>query len=474
MVFNNLPQNLKEEISNRNFPANKLKITEDWPIDLIKLILGFKLGINKTMQIIELLNDISLRDNKPIDAPLKSPEWLNVYNNPKYTIKQKGLLLRQLLQTERYPIYTKFRSKVKRVLDKLDLPKNNELLTLEKDSTRFKIELITDINTHSRSKDIKETTLSPSGIDSVIQGKLNICYTNHKGRFLKKCPGTPGYLCCNYYILNVQTNCNYDCHYCILQGYINNNRLNIYINMDTALEETESFLNANPDNFYRIGTGELTDSLSLDNMTNTNDMLIPFFIKQKNALLELKTKSNNIKSLLKYEPNGKIVVSWSLNPQKIIEVYETGTASLTKRLESARECAKNGYQIGLHLDPVILYPEWENDYHNLIIEVFKYIEPKDIIWISIAGFRYTSALKNIIQKRFPRTRLFLGEMIRCTDGKYRYIRPIRAVVYRKITGWIQQYNKDIPIYFCMESPAIWQDVFGKLPSEIPNLNTIFG
>lgn len=330
-----------------------------------------------------------------------------------------------------------------------------------------------EINRDCGFERIKEIAGFTENVDQVANAKKNLYYATHKGKFLKKCPGTPSHLCCNYYVLNIQTNCNYDCQYCILQGYINNKRLNIFKNIKTALNEVEDFLKTHPSNFYRIGTGELTDSLSLDHLTNTSAVLIPFFMKKKNALLELKTKSNNIKNLLKFHPEGNIIISWSINPQKIIDEYEHGTASLIERLESARECSKNGYRIGFHLDPVILYPEWEADYNNLISRIFNYIESNIIAWISIAGFRYIPKLENIILKRFPNTKLFLGEMIRCGDGKYRYIRPMRAEVYRKIISWINQHGENIPIYFCMESPAIWQDVFGKLPNELNTLKTIF-
>lgn len=437
---------------------------------LEELISSFRFGNNKARQLIEILNEISLRDGKPIDEPLRSPEWLEVYSNPKLHIYQKGLWLRKFLFSKRYPVYSELRDRIKHTLKKLKLPIDSDLLTLE----NLPLEYNTEIIKNSRFPQIEEATGTVRDADPVTNSKRNICYTTHKGNFLKKCPGTSNYLCCNYYVLNIQTNCNYDCRYCILQGYINNNRLNIYTNIDNALQEVEALLKATPANLYRIGTGELTDSLSLDYLTNTSSILIPFFIKQKNAMLELKTKSKNIKNLLRYEPNGNIVASWSLNPQKIIDEYEIGTASLTERLESSHACAGNGYRIGLHMDPVILYPEWEKDYYNLVTDIFKYVQPKDIAWISIAGFRYTPRLKNTILKRFPKTKLFLGEMIRCMDGKYRYIRPIRIDIYRKIINWLQQYDKNIPIYFCMESPAVWQDVFGKLPTEIPNLKHIFG
>lgn len=467
MWLDKLGNNIKQKIINKGLPLEQIHFIKDWPVEVIELILDFRMGYNKTLQVINYLYEISLRNGNPIDTPLKNHEWLKVYNNPKISMYQKGLWLRKFLFSKRYPIYTWYRSRIKET-------KDNEILSLEKDSPTFKIEGPVELLIGYSLPSYKTNQrLRSNTQDQIAMSKKNICYLPFKGRFLKKCPGTPEYLCCNYYVLNIQTNCNYDCQYCILQGYINNPRLNIYTNIDTALKEVEELLNTHPSNFYRIGTGELTDSLSLDHLTNTSSILIPFFMRQKNALLELKTKSKNIKNLLKFQPNGNIVVSWSLNPQKIIDEYETKTASLLERLESARQCSKSGYKIGFHLDPVILYPDWEDGYKNLIEQIFRYVEPKAIVWISIAGFRYTPRLKNIIQNRFPKTRLFLEEFVRCRDGKYRYIRPIRVMVYKKIINWIKNYSNDIPIYFCMESPTVWMDVFGKLPNQISNLKKIF-
>lgn len=304
---------------------------------------------------------------------------------------------------------------------------------------------------------------------------MRLYFDRHKGSFLKPCPGTlPSCLCCNYYVLNLQTNCNLDCNYCILQSYINNSRVDIYTNTNDALSELRQLLKKGQRKFYRIGTGELTDSLSLDHKTGFSKILVPFFADTKNALLELKTKSDKIENLLALTPKGKTIVSWSLNPQYLINLYEKNTASLEKRLLSAKQCLKHGYRLGFHLDPIILYPNWEKDYRKLIRNIQVHIPKGTIIWISIAGFRYPYSLKNTIQERFPKTRLFTEEMTRGKDGKYRYLRPVRVKMYKKIIEWLQQYDPDIPVYFCMESPLVWKEVFGKLPSEINNLSGIFG
>src|SRR5262245_36480507 len=47
--------------------------------------------------------------------------------------------------------------------------------------------------------------------------KNRLFLTRHKGEFLKKCPGSEGQVCCNYFVINFASNCPMDCSYCYLQ-----------------------------------------------------------------------------------------------------------------------------------------------------------------------------------------------------------------------------------------------------------------
>ena len=151
-------------------------------------------------------------------------------------------------------------------------------------------------------------------------GKRKLALTQFKGSFLKKCPGiSPGMVCCNYYVVNLLKNCIYDCSYCFLQDFLQNNPLLVaYVNIEDLLEELNQILTAHPDRVFRVGTGELTDSLALDEIIPYSKYLIPFFNQKKNAVLELKTKSNRIANLLNQNSSRNVIVSWSLNPQSII------------------------------------------------------------------------------------------------------------------------------------------------------------
>ncbi|NWF93981.1 MAG: radical SAM protein [Syntrophaceae bacterium] len=309
--------------------------------------------------------------------------------------------------------------------------------------------------------------------DPIGAGKKNLLLTRFYGRRLKPCPGTSHHICCGYHVINAMTNCPMDCSYCVLQGYLNNPFLTLYSNWDDLLQEIEAFLSSHPQPFRRLGTGELSDSLALEPFFPVSQMLVPFFAEKKNGILELKTKSAEVSHLLRLNHRGRTVISWSVNPPKMIEEEERGTAPLRERVDSARRCQEAGYLVGFHFDPMIFYDGWEGDYQETIRSVFKRIDPKRIAWISLGGFRYPPQLKGVVKERFPGTRIFLGELFPGRDGKFRYLREIRVEMYQKMVGWLREVDPSLFIYLCMESKEVWEKVFGWSPKNSQHLNRLF-
>ena len=168
-----------------------------------------------------------------------------------------------------------------------------------------------------------------------------------------------------------------------------------------------------------------------------------------------------------------VIISWSLNPQVIIEQEEKGTPNLEQRLEAARLCAKKGYKIGIHLDPIIIFPDWERSYHNMIKRIFEVLSPKQIEWISLGSFRFRKSLKKIINERHKNTRLFTGEHIASKDGKHRYLRSLRNGAYKNLRQLLKSISSDLDVYVCMETKEIWEGVTGKMPRSDENLDKFF-
>ncbi len=309
--------------------------------------------------------------------------------------------------------------------------------------------------------------------DSIGTGKKILFITRFYGRRLKACPGTSHQLCCGYHVINAATNCPMDCSYCVLQGYLNNPFLTLYTNWEDLLEEIESFFNANSESLVRLGTGELSDSLALDGIFPLSKLLVPFFKERGNGILELKTKSVQIDHLLDLSHGGKTVISWSLNPEKIIEEEEVGTSSLKERVDAAARCQEKGYPLGFHFDPMIHHEGWEEGYRETVRALFNRVDPKRIIWISLGGFRYPPQLKAIAKERFPQTKIFLGELFPGRDAKFRYLSEIRVEMYRKMAEWLRDADPNLFVYLCMESREVWEKVFGWAPQSSSHLNHLF-
>lgn len=302
--------------------------------------------------------------------------------------------------------------------------------------------------------------------DPVSQGKSTLLLTSQKGDFVKPCPCTPGYIGCNYFIINLDMNCPMDCSYCILQHYLSNPFITVYVNRQDLWNQLDEFLHKYKNKRLRLGTGELGDSLALDHLTENSLDLISYFRSKPFVLFELKTKTVNIKNLLSVEPAENIIISWSLNSERIAQTEEKGTPSVHRRIKAAQMLVKRGFRVGFHFDPIILHLGWKEAYAEIISSLFTFIDPSRIAWISLGSLRFPPHLKPIIQKRFPKSRIIYEEMIRGKDGKYRYFKPIRMDLYRNVVNLIRKNGgKKVPLYFCMENKEIWENGLKKKPRD---------
>ncbi len=291
--------------------------------------------------------------------------------------------------------------------------------------------------------------------------KRQLILTINKGVSFKPCQGmAEGVVCCGYHTIDLASGCVCDCSYCILQHYLANNPMTtIYVNIEEILGGVKRHLEENPDRRFRIGTGELSDSLAYDHITDYSKIIVSFFATVANAEFEFKTKTTNIKNLLGLKHGGHTVVSWSVNPQGIIETEERGSASLIERLGSAKKCVEAGYRVGFHFDPMINYEGWEGDYKEVVDEIFKHVPPESVAWISLGSLRFPPTLKTIAEKRFPASKVFCGEFIPA-NGKMRYFRPLREEMYRKLRAFITEKAPRVTPYLCMETPTVYQNYTG--------------
>ena len=298
-----------------------------------------------------------------------------------------------------------------------------------------------------------------------------------EGHFFKRCPGATqkkSLACCNYHVLNLGQQCNFNCSYCYLQSYLNSPALQIYSNLDQALTELEDMATSFPDHPFRVGTGEVIDSLSLDPLTLYSKELIRFFKRFPKWTLEFKTKSDLVDQFLDEEHAGNVVVSWSINPAYVIDREEHGTARLFDRLAAAQKCRDRGFPVAFHIDPMIYFPEWKEHYAQLVKEITQRFSPKEVHVISAGALRYQPEQRHLMRERFGMKSLVTAsETFPSEGGKMRYDAGLRQEMFRFLKNEFTQANEGWRIFFCMETPETWISSFEATPMQVPALKPLF-
>ncbi len=345
---------------------------------------------------------------------------------------------------------------LQKFLSKIDLPKFN-IIYFDEDLNIF----VNNLNAKLAFK----KNLNP---------KKTIIFANQNGKFIKKCPCTPNYLGCNYYVVELAVGCLYDCSYCYLQEYQNISATIFYLNFDKLFNEFDELLKSDEKKLFRIGFGEYADSLFLDEYLNYTATISNYLSgKYNNYLIEYKTKSNNIANILNIIPSHKEVIGWSVNSLKITDNEEKFTSNFYERLEAMKECSKKDFFIALHFDPIVYYDGYLEDYSFVISEIYKNIDKKNIIWISLGTFRFNPKLRPIIELKNKDSLVLKGEFIKGLDKKERYYKKTRIEIYKKIVSLIKAKDSNAFIYFCMEDSEVYRDVLNLSIKENEDIHALF-
>lgn len=278
------------------------------------------------------------------------------------------------------------------------------------------------------------------------------------------------YQCCGYQIIHIGENCPLRCSYCILQAYFQDRVLKVWANQEDLWDELERTFAAAPEQRFRMGTGEFTDSLVLEPLTGYSRDLVQFLSTYTQVRLELKSKVVDLSWMDAVRDPAQVLPAWSMNAPEISDREELGQcARLEERLAAARQCAQAGFRVCLHFDPIIYYPGWEEGYARTVEMIFDYLRPQDIAYMSLGSFRHMPDLKRHIATNFPHAGYIHGEFITGVDGKQRLLRPLRVRQFQFLVERLRQGGLDRQLYFCMESNEVWQAVLGRTPRDFGGL-----
>jgi spore photoproduct lyase len=252
-----------------------------------------------------------------------------------------------------------------------------------------------------------------------------------------------------------------------MQSYLNFAPLTVYVDTAGPIAEIRRQALEQPGRFFRIGSGEVGDSLLLDPIFGLTAELIRGLSDLPNVAFEAKTKTSFVDHLLDIGDKGQAVIGFSLNPGAFSD-DEGISAPVTERISAAARAAQAGYRIAFHFDPIVRIDAWEREYAKLI-GLLRDIPEEQVAWISMGTIRYTHGLRDRIVSR-P---YLYDEFVPGKDGKYRYLQRIRTAMYTRILAELRLVFAKAPVYLCMESEAVWERVFGTVPERLPELAHVF-
>ena len=126
-------------------------------------------------------------------------------------------------------------------------------------------------------------------------------------------------------------NCIYDCRYCFLQGMFRSANYVLFVNYEDFLWEIEEKIRGARGEPLYFSSGYDCDSLALEPVTRFAATVVPFFARFPQAVVELRTKSTQIKSLLELDAVANVVVAWSLTPPEVAGAVERLTPAVDRR-----------------------------------------------------------------------------------------------------------------------------------------------
>ena len=264
--------------------------------------------------------------------------------------------------------------------------------------------------------------------------------------------------CCNLLTLDAVESCGFDCSYCSIQSFYNQNT----ITFDSSFKDKLLNLELDPNKTYHIGTGQASDSLMFGNREGVLDALFTFAFANPNVILEFKTKSDNIKYFLENDVPNNILCTWSLNTQTIIDNEEHLTASLNKRINAARTVADKGIKVGFHFHPIVEYVGYLDEYKEVYERLLNNFTPKEVALVSFGTLTFIKPVIKQLRGREFRTKITQIPHVDAS-GKTSYPDATKVEMfkhaYESFTPW--QSGKDkVFFYLCMEEHQMWAKTFG--------------
>ncbi|MHC6178298.1 spore photoproduct lyase [Clostridium sp. JNZ X4-2] len=276
-----------------------------------------------------------------------------------------------------------------------------------------------EIMKYFKDKDI-ELIYSKSGRITQIPGNTNFkMYFEGKSTLVVGVRKSCEFQSCKpsaHYQLPLVSGCMGMCEYCYLNTQMGKKPYTkVYVNIEEILNKSDEYIKERLPSITIFEGAATSDPIPVEPYTGNLEKSILHFGRSKAGYFKFVTKFTDVDTLLHLDHNGKTIVRFSVNTNRIINEFEHGTPKFEDRMKAARRVLKAGYNLGFIIAPVFLYPNWETEYGDVIDKIGSSFTNSDISF-EIISHRFTKRAKKNILTVYPKTMLPMEEEIR----KFKY------------------------------------------------------
>jgi len=207
-------------------------------------------------------------------------------------------------------------------------------------------------------------------------------------------------------------NCFFRCKYCYLQWTFRNRFPVFFLNYEDMQQAILNKIKETRDKWFEwqitFYASNYADLLATEDISHFHSEFLPFCEQlQENVIMETRTKSNNISSLIKYaenlktqnkQPSQNLEIAFSLSPRDIATEYEIWTATLDQKIEAINTLLKYNFRVGLRFLPLLPVNNFKAIYSDFLKEISWRIDINKISSIALAPlifneWDYTTLLK---------------------------------------------------------------------------------
>ena len=265
------------------------------------------------------------------------------------------------------------------------------------------------------------------------------------GNLVLPSPGGYGFEGGKSFYFSHMLNCIYDCRYCFLQGMYRSANYVLFVNYDDFESQIiENIRAQNGDSIYYSGYD--CDSLALEPVSQFCEHFLHVFEMHPDAILEIRTKSTQVRCLLGRAPIPNCIVAMSFSSQESTERFEHKVPTIKKRIQALKKLQGMGWQIAIRFEPIIFEERLTENYRLLFEEIFHSLDVSLLHSVSLGEFRMPKTYYKNIVKLYPDEQLF-GRETKMVEGMIS-LKDTNAASLQKLEGILLEYVSNDKYYLC--------------------------